>query len=70
FTKDDLNSRLIFAHAGTGLSHDRITHYPNLTWQHKALLALRDKYGLSIGPGDVLTRSDYQAFIRSHKYYF
>jgi hypothetical protein len=70
FSRDDLNRRLIHAHVGTGMPHDKITHHPNLTWQHKALLALRKKYGLSIGPGDVLTRSDYHDFVSTRKYYF
>ncbi|MBI9113238.1 EH signature domain-containing protein [Maridesulfovibrio ferrireducens] len=73
FSKDDLNRRLLVAHdelrvkKTSMLPNDYIRHYPNLTWQHKALMAMK-KYGVHVNPGNVLTRLDHNDFIKNSKY--
>ncbi len=73
FAKEDLNKNLLKAHdqlsmRSPGMHHqNKITHHPNLNWQHKALQAMK-RYGMNVNPGEVLTKEDHQNFKNNPKY--
>ena len=46
-----------------GLPYADITHYSNLGWQHRVITFLASQ-GIRLNPEDVLTKDDYQAFLR------
>ena len=62
----DLTSELsykMYDENGQHLLVDSITHYPPLTWQKKAIEAMKTA-GVSVRPEDVLTKDDYYDYKR------
>ena len=49
----------------TNVMPAKITHHPNLAWQHKVIECLAE-FGVDVNPEEVLTRSDYRQYRRKY----